>query len=49
MGPGGKRLKDPLKWTQEMEWVDDDTWMSRWKLGSMGYNLLINGAFWGYN
>ena len=30
------------------------TWMSRWKLGSMvigsmGYNLLIHGVYWGYN
>ena len=29
------------------------TWMSRWKLGwmvsKMGYNLLINGVYWGYN
>ena len=31
-----------------------DTWMSRWKLGSMVringlFHLLINGVFWGYN
>ena len=31
------------------------TWMSRWKLGSMvrlgsmGYNPLLNGVYWGYN
>ena len=41
------------KW-QEMKnailGLQSATWMSRWKLGSMGYfTLLINGVYWGYN
>ena len=47
IGPGRRLESKPLSWTTKKP--TNPTWMSRWKWGSMGYNLIIDGVYWGYN